>query len=141
VQTQSPQFITVTLPLQASLISDPQAEKCYAQGLTGALRESYPDSILEVCWSDQAEHVQIDFDGDHSDLREEILRTAEWFSRLWLLAMQTVRNYLQDRLSQHAQLLPTGLSSMATQLVIQETRLDGHERVLMSRRQVRGTQS
>ena len=138
---KSPQFITVTLPLQAPLISDPQAEKCYAQGLTDALRESCPDSILEVCWSDQAEHVQIDFDGDHSDLREEILRKAEWFSRLWLLAMPTVRNYPQDCLSQHAQLLPTGLSSMSTQLVIQETRLDGHERVLMSRRQVRGTQA
>ena len=136
--TQQPQFITVTLPLQPSLVADPQAEKCYAQGLIGVLRESYPDSILEVCWSDQAEHVQIDFDGDHNDLREEILRTAEWFSRLWLLALQTVRNYLQDRLAQHAQLLPTGLSSMASQLVISETRLDGQERVLMSRRQAAG---
>ena len=86
---KSPQFIPVTLPLQPALIADPQAEKCY----TGVLRENYPDSILEVSWSDQA---------------------------------------------QHAQLLPTGLSSMASRLVISETRLDGQEQVLMSRRQARG---
>lgn len=94
--TQQPQVVTVTLPLQPSLIADPQAEKCYAQGLIGVLRESYPDPILEI-WSDQAE--------------DEIDSPPEWSSHF---------------------------NSMASQLVISETRLDGQERVLMSRRQAVG---
>jgi hypothetical protein len=114
--------------------ADPEAEKRLAQGLTGVLRENYPASILEVCWCDRAEHVQIDFEGDRDDVRDEVLRTTEWFCRLWLLALQTVRNYLNDRLSQHARILPTGLEFDTSQLVIVETRLDGQERVLHSRR-------
>ena len=42
---KSPQFITVTLPLQGSPIADAQAEKGYDQDLTGGLviLEAGPD--------------------------------------------------------------------------------------------------
>lgn len=128
-----PRSITVFLPLRPELVPDPEAERVYAQGLLAALRESYPESTLEVCWATETDQVRIDFDGDGEEVREQVLSLTERFSRLWLLALQSVRNYLNVRLVQHASWLPTGLGSMASQLLVQEKRADGSERILFSR--------
>ncbi len=133
VQQTDPRSITVFLPLRPELVPDPEAEKTYAQGLLAALRENYPESILEVCWASEVDQVRIDHEGDGAEVREQVLAITESFSRLWLLALQSVRNDLQVRLTQHAHWLPTGLGSMASQLLIQEKLVDGSERILFSR--------
>lgn len=133
VMLQYPRSITVFLPLCPELVPDPEAEKVYAQGLLAALRENYPESILEVCWASEVDQVRIDHDGDGGEVREQVLALTERFSRLWLLALQSVRNYLQVRLTHHARWLPTDLGSMASQLLIQEKLVDGSERILFSR--------
>ncbi|MCW5872824.1 MAG: hypothetical protein KIS61_36590 [Candidatus Eremiobacteraeota bacterium] len=133
MQSTGPLSITVLLPLRPELVPDPEAEKIFAQGLLAALRETYPDSILEVCWATETDQVRIDFDGEGGEVREEVLSITERFSRLWLLALQSVRNYLNARLALHTQWLPTGLGSMASQLLIQEKLADGGERILFSR--------
>jgi hypothetical protein len=119
VTPADPRVITVTLPLRPELLADPEAEKSYCQGLAAAVRDTYPSSIVEVCWSQTAAHVQIDYPGDRDDVREEVLVLTERFSRLWLLAFQAVRNYLGDRLAHYANLLPTGPAG--SQLIMQET--------------------
>lgn len=127
----SPRSIQVFLPMRKELAHDPECAVAFTQGLIVALRQDYPDSILEVAWKLDAEHIQIDLDGEGTDVREMVAARVESFAQLWLVALRSVRNYLNRCLRQQSQLLDEPGTS---QLSIVEVFAHGQERELFSRR-------
>ena len=99
-----PTVIVVILPVRPDLASDRETERGFARGLCSALRESYPDSILDVQWSTEATAVKVECFG--TDVAEDVLGITRRFSSLWLLALQSVRDFICRRMASHAALLP-----------------------------------